>query len=102
MSAIKLEACPFCGEHLEEIAEGYFQHSNKGCFFDAYEFDFCASPSMILEWNRRAQPAEEVQKMREALEQIYRGRYCSRTADRLSDTHMADIAGAAISAKDAT
>ncbi|MRT30777.1 hypothetical protein [Herbaspirillum sp. CAH-3] len=72
MSAIKLEPCPFCGEHLKEISDGYFQHSVNSCFFEAWEYDFGGSPSMVLDWNRRAKPAEEVQSAPDELRAIFR------------------------------
>lgn len=60
----ELKACPFCNAVLAEDKAGtrYFTHPKSDCILSQIEFDMDGAPEMVMQWNRRAQPAEEVQK----------------------------------------
>ncbi|MCZ3099988.1 Lar family restriction alleviation protein, partial [Acinetobacter baumannii] len=65
-SPAELKNCPFCGG--DASAEPHLQHK-PGCYFDVLaQFkaapigDLALADEVLAAWNRRAQPAEEVQQ----------------------------------------
>lgn len=66
--------CPFCGAIADESGE---HHHEEDCFFSAYDrllsaknSDLSGVPAVLLGWNKRAIPADQVLVSRELLERV--------------------------------